>query len=159
MNERTLVCHPDRLYAQRMRLVFEIERLGVQPEISGGGAELVALMSFALARGFGADHPLIALAERLHKANHIPLGPLTNFYEADLEDSEDAAKFEMAWQPPDPLTETLSLMVAALRDDQETRSLAQQAGAAALSGHCEELLPMLERAREAGARVRLGYHL
>lgn len=142
-----------------MRLVVEIERLGAQPEITGGGAALVGLMSFALARGFGATHPLIALADRLHDVHAVPMGPLTTFYEADTADSEDIAKFEMAWQDPRPLGEALTLIATALRDDEATRSLARQAGAEALSAQCDDLLAMLDRAQAADAKVRLGYHL
>ncbi len=142
-----------------MRLVVEIERIGVQPELPGGGEALVALMSFALARGFGATHPLIALADRLHSHHQVPLGPLTTFYEADTEDAEDIAKFELAWQDPHPLREALARIVQAVRDDGVTRSLALEANAGTLPGQCEALLPLLDRAEAAGARVRLGYRL
>lgn len=142
-----------------MRLVVEIQGLGVQPEIVGGGAGLVALMSFALARGFGATHPLIGLADRLHGVHGVAMGPLTTFYEADIEDAEDVAKFEMAWQDPRRLSEALTLIAAAIRDDAETRSLAEQAGAEALPAQCEEVVGLLGRAKSAHAKVRLGYHL
>jgi hypothetical protein len=142
-----------------MRLVLEIQGLGVQPEIAGGGAALVALMSFALARGFGATHPLIALADRLHGVHGIPMGPLTTFYEADIEDAEDVAKFEMAWQDPGPLAQALTSIATAIRNDPETRSLAEQAGAEALPAQCEEVVGLLGRADANRAKVRLGYHL
>ncbi len=116
-------------------------------------------MSFALARGFGATHPLIALADRLHSQHQVPLGPLTTFYEADTEDAEDVAKFELAWQDPRPLREALALIANAIQDDAVTRSLALEANAGALPGQCEALVLLLERAEAAGARVRLGYRL
>lgn len=142
-----------------MRLVVEIEGLGVQPEVAGGGGDLVALMSFALSRGFGAIHPLIALADRLHDFHRVPMGPLTTFYEADAEDAEDVAKFEMAWQDPRPLRDILALIASAIRDDEVTHALVMQAGAETLAEQCEAVNELLERAGAVGARVRLGYHL
>jgi len=94
--------------------------------VPGGGAALVAFMSFAVSRGFGATHPLIALADRLHDTHRLRLGPLTTFYEADAEDSEDVEKLELAWQPAAELAEALTQLTAALEADPLAATLARR---------------------------------
>ena len=47
-----------------MQLWLEVEGIPARFELPGGGSALVAFMSFAVSRGFGATHPLIALADR-----------------------------------------------------------------------------------------------
>ena len=142
-----------------MRLIVEIEGQGTRAAIPRDGADLVALMSFALARGFGASHPLIDLADRLHRVHHISLGPLTTFYEADTEDAEDVAKYELAWQQPGPLRESLGAIAGALRDDPEAKRLADDAGAGELADECDALAAVAASAEAAAARIRLGYRL
>jgi hypothetical protein len=142
-----------------VRLVLEIEGEGPQPQLPGGGAALIGLMSFAVSRGFGATHPMIALADRLHDVHHVRMGPLTTFYEADLEDAEDRAKFELAWQDPAGLADALEAVANAIASDEQCQTLVRRAGAEALPAQCRALLPALRRAEGAGARVRLGYHL
>ena len=83
-----------------MQLWLDIEGSPVRRELPGGGSQLIAFMSFAVSRGFGATHPLIALADRLYSEHNVRMGPLTTFYEAEAEDSEDREKLEMTWQPP-----------------------------------------------------------
>ena len=58
-----------------MQLHVEVEGNAAMPlAIPGGGAEFVAFISFANSRGFGAQHPYIALADRLHDAFGVSLG-------------------------------------------------------------------------------------
>lgn len=139
--------------------MLEIEGEGVQPELPGGGADLIGLMSFAVSRGFGATHPMIALADRLHDVHHVRMGPLTTFYEADLEDAEDRTKFELAWQDPSRLADALDLVLVALETDEQAKVLLRRAGAEALPAQCRALVPALRRAQSEGSRARLGYHL
>ncbi len=142
-----------------MRLTFEIEGEGEQPPLPSDGADLVALMSFAVSRGFGAQHPLIALADRLHDVHHVRLGPLTTFYERNVEDSEDAEKLELAWQPAAPLRETVEGLARALEEDEQARAFARRGGAAEAGKQAAALIGPLRRAERAGARVRLSYAL
>jgi hypothetical protein len=116
-------------------------------------------MSFAVSRGFGAVHPLIALADRLHDEHHVAIGPLTTFYEAASGDSEDAEKLDLAWQHAAPLRQSLEGLVAALRADPQAAALERRAAAGAVGEQAAALLPCLGRAEARGARVRLSYAL
>ena len=142
-----------------MKLRLETEGREDLPEIPSGGAEFVAFMSFAHMRGFGAQHPYIALADRLHDAHGVSMGPLTTFYESEIEDSEDAEKLEMAWQSATPLLAAVEAMAAALAADPLCLALAARAEAAGLACQALALLPPLRAARDEGARVRLSYSL
>jgi len=142
-----------------MRLTVEIEGEGSQPPLPCDGAALVAFMSFAVSRGFGAVHPLIALADRLHDEHHVAMGPLTTFYEQASEDSEDVEKLDLAWQPAAPLRESLEGLVDALRLDPQAAALERRSGAGAVGEQAAALLPYLGRAEARGARVRLSYAL
>jgi hypothetical protein len=142
-----------------MQLAVEVEGEGAQGTLPGGGADLVVFMSFAVMRGFGAEHPLIALAERLQRQHRVRLGPLTTFYDATAEDAEDVAKLELAWQEAGPLGESLGALLAALASDPAARALAGEAGSAGLEEQARALLAMACRAAAAGKRVRLSYRL
>jgi len=141
-----------------MRLTLEIEGGGATAPIPGEGADLVALMSFATMRGFGATHPLAALADRL-QALKVPMGPLTTFYEREPEDAEDREKLELAWQQPSELEESLRRLAGALERDELARTLARRGKAMSLTPQAEALLPALQRAQSEGTRVRLVYDL
>ncbi|MFN8505976.1 MAG: hypothetical protein U0547_00255 [Dehalococcoidia bacterium] len=125
----------------------------------GGGAALIAFMSFAVSRGFGATHPLIALADRLHETHRVRLGPLTTFYEADAEDSEDVEKLELAWQPAAELAEALTQLTAALEADPLAATLARRGLAEPLAAEARALASVLAAPAAEGARVRLAYSL
>lgn len=141
-----------------MQLRLEIEgEEPVTPLEDGSG--LVALMSFALSRGFGAQHPLIALADRLHDQHHVPLGPLTTFYEAGPEDAEDAEKLEHAWQPASDLRASLAAVTCAIRGDEQSQALVRRAGVGDIAAEARSLLPALDAATAAGRRARLVYSL
>jgi hypothetical protein len=142
-----------------MQLRFEVEGRDVPVALPGEGAELVAFLSFAVSRGFGAQHPLIALADRLHDVHGVHFGPLTTFYEADIDDREDEEKLEMAWQEPAGLLEAMEQVLAAARTDPQAQTLLVRAGAEALPLQIEALLPALRDAARSGARVRLSYTL
>ena len=141
-----------------MRLTLELEGSGLAPVLPGDGADLVALMSFAVMRGFGGTHPLVALADRL-QALKVPLGPLTTFYERQPEDSEDREKLELAWQRPAELVESLNRLVAALETDQLAQTLVRRAQAGQAAEQARALAAPLASAIEQGARVRLVYDL
>jgi hypothetical protein len=126
--------------------------------LPGEGRELVAFMSFAVSRGFGATHPMIALADRLHDDHGVRLGPLTSFYDGTVEDAEDAEKLELAWQPAAPLSETLAEVVRVLDEDAIAASLARRAEAPALRDQAYALLDAIARLPES-TRVRLEYRL
>lgn len=141
-----------------MRLTLEIE--GGEPfeDIPGEGTELVAIMSFAVVRGFGATHPLAVLADRLHTLK-VPLGPITTFYEREPEDAEDREKLERAWQGPGELGAALRAMVGALRNDEQAVTLARRGNATDAVEQAESLLPPLSAAAANARRVRLVYDL
>ena len=141
-----------------MRIHLEDDSGAVLGEVPGNGAELVAFMSFAVVRGFGAEHPYVALSERL-AAGGVKIGPLTTFYEREPEDAEDRTKLELAWQDPGELSEALHSAVSLLRSDDQCRALLERAEGEELPSQAEALLPFLAESRKRGARVRLTYDL
>jgi hypothetical protein len=138
-----------------MRLWLEVEG-SEKLEIPGGGAALIAFMSFAISRGFGATHPLIALADRLHDDHHVRMGPLTTFYEAEAEDAEDREKLDLAWQDAGPLHLTLDQMTAAFDRDPMLDTFARRGGAETVAAEAAALAAMLPN---EGKRVRLVFAL
>ena len=116
-------------------------------------------MSFAISRGFGATHPLIALADRLYSEHNVRMGPLTTFYEAEAEDGEDREKLEMAWQEAAPLRDQLLKLAAAIRGDPLCQTLARRGDAGQLAEQALALAEALEAPAATGARVRLVYAL
>lgn len=142
-----------------MRLRVEVEGSEQALELPGDGAELVALMSFAVSRGFGATHPLIALADRLHDQHHVRWGPLTTFYQGEPEDSEDVEKLEMAWQDAAPLKGELLKLADAIESDEQARTLARRGAAEAVPEQARALVAALQPAISRGQRVRLVYDL
>lgn len=113
-------------------------------------------MSFAVVRGFGAQHPFIALADLAHE-HGVALGPLTHFYELAPEDAEDAEKLELAWQPAAPLAEAARQLREFLLTIPAAMTFARRAGAGGLA---EQTAALQEIAAEAAARptpVRLGF--
>lgn len=141
-----------------MQLWLEVEGRPGRLELPGGGSALVAFMSFAVSRGFGATHPLIALADRLHDEHHVRLGALTTFYEAEPEDSEDREKLEMAWQSPDTLLTDLDGIARAFASDPLCTTFARRADAEALPDEAAALRVLLAGVGD-GSRVRLVYAL
>ena len=140
-----------------MRL--EIEGGGDQEPLPNDGAGLCAFFSFAVSRGFGATHPLIALADRLHDRHHVRMGPLTTFYDGEIEDAEDRAKLELAWQDAAGLGESLAALVAAMESDEQSQTLARRGGADELDEEASALLAQVLTASEASRRVRMVYAL
>ncbi|MEP7216850.1 MAG: hypothetical protein ABI782_11410 [Anaerolineaceae bacterium] len=142
-----------------MRLMLEIEGGGEQEPLPHGGAGLCAFFSFAVSRGFGATHPLIALADRLHEQHHVRMGPLTTFYDGEIEDAEDRAKLELAWQDARGLGESLAALVAAMAGDEQSQVLARRGGAEELGEEAVALLAQVSTASGASRRVRMVYAL
>jgi len=141
-----------------VRLWLEVEGVPGRREVPGGGAALVAFMSFAVSRGFGATHPLIALADRLHDAHGVRFGPLTTFYEAEAEDAEDQEKLEKAWQEAGPLATELRKVATALDSDAALATFLRRGGAEALPADAHALTAMLHGLEDT-RRVRLVYAL
>lgn len=142
-----------------VQLWLEVEGSPDRADLPGGGAALVAFLSFAVSRGFGATHPLIALADRLHDEHHVRMGPLTTFYEAEAEDAEDREKLAMAWQDAAPLQEELRKIVSAFADDPQCAVFARRGEAPSIPGEADALAELLEGPRASGARVRMVYAL
>jgi hypothetical protein len=145
-------------YARFVKLLCEIEGRDSTVLLPGDGAALMAFMSFAVTRGFGATHPLIALAERVQHLHRAALGPLTTFYDRNEEDSEDREKRELTWLPAANLAAALRTLETATRDDAQSRALLARAGAEDLPSQAAALAAALETA-PAGARARIGYEL
>ncbi|HKS90460.1 MAG TPA: hypothetical protein VJQ83_00925 [Tepidiformaceae bacterium] len=142
-----------------MRLELEVEGQDARFTPPGDGATLAAFLSFAVLRGFGAQHPLLALADRLHDRFHVKFGPLTTFYEAGPEDDEDREKLEQAWQEPGPLREALEACACAMTSDEQCQALLRRADATSLPAQAASLAAPLLAAEQAGARVRMVYTL
>jgi hypothetical protein len=143
-----------------VRLTYEIEGNPAAGTLPGDGAALVAFMSFAVVRGFGAQHPLIALADRLHDQHHVRMGPLTTFYEASPEDAEDREKIDMAWQAPADLRAALEAFVTALTSgDDQVESLLRRAETPGLPAEAEALLAATRDAEAHQRRIRLLFEL
>lgn len=142
-----------------MRLELEVEGQDARFTPPGGGAALAAFLSFAAMRGFGAQHPLLALADRLHDRFHVKFGPLTTFYEATPDDDEDREKLEQAWQDPGPLREALEACACAMASDKQCQALLRRADAIDLQREAASLAAPLNAAQDAGARVRMVYTL
>jgi hypothetical protein len=142
-----------------VRLRIEVEGFELATGLPGEGAMLVSFMSFAAMRGFGAQHPLIALADRLHRVYPAALGPLTTFYGAALEDDEDERRLELAWQDAGALGAAAEWLEALLAEDGEAQALARRAGAPGLAEQAAALAAIARQAEGAGARVRLSYAL
>ena len=138
--------------------MVEIEGDGVAPELPQCGENLVALMSFAVVRGFGSVHPLIALADRFADLG-VRMDPLTTFYENGADDREDEQNLERAWQDAATLAASLRSIWGGLRDDEMAAALARKAGAEGLVDEVEVLLPYMEEAASSGRNVRLTYDL
>jgi hypothetical protein len=139
-----------------VRLWLEVEGVPGRRELPGGGADLVAFLSFAVSRGFGATHPLIALADRLHDEHGVRFGPLTTFYDAEAEDPEDLEKLEMAWQGAGTLAEELRKVAAALASDQMCANFARRGGSEEIGTQAKALAGMLNG---VPGRVRMVYAL
>lgn len=118
---------------------------------------MVAFLSFAVMSGLGAQHPLLALADRLRRPHRVPLGPLTTFYDATVEDAEDAEKLALAWQPAKELGRSLGMMIAVLESDEQARALLRRAEVEQLRSDAEALLALCAGAGER--RLRLSYVL
>jgi len=142
-----------------MRLWLEVEGEPGRIGLPGEGADLVAFLSFAVSRGFGAAHPLIALADRLHDEHRVRMGPLTTFYEAEPEDQEDVEKLELAWQDPAPLRDELRKAAAAITSDPQAAALAARTNAPGLAAQARALAAALDSPIAAGRRVRMVYAL
>jgi len=141
----------------RVRLVVEFEDGRLSPVLPDDGRDFVAFMSFAVTRGFGATHPLIALAERLQSAHGVAMGPLTTFYGEEVEDAEDREKQEMSWQDTAVLLAPVAAMAEALQTDGQAIALLRRAGAEGLAEQAAALSRAL--AETTSPRVRLGYVL
>jgi hypothetical protein len=139
--------------------MLEVEGEGAAADLPGDGAALIALMSFAVVRGFGAQHPLIALADRLHDTHRVRLGPLTTFYDAQVEDAEDVEKLELAWQEASALRQSLEGLLNVLETDATAQALVRRADADDLRLQAAALVPAVEGAEASGKRVRLVYAL
>lgn len=142
-----------------VQLWLEVEGVGDRNELPGGGAALIAFMSFAVSRGFGATHPLIALADRLHDEHRVRMGALTTFYEAEAEDAEDREKLELAWQEPAPLLRALQDLVHAFETDPMLGTFARRGNAESIPAEAAALADLLVPLAEDGTRVRLVFAL
>lgn len=139
--------------------MLDVEGGETQGSLPNDGAGLCAFVSFAVSRGFGATHPLIALADRLHDQHRVRMGPLTTFYDGEVEDPEDREKLELAWQEAAGLGESLGELVAALEGDEQARTLARRGGAEELGIEAGALIQQVLVAQAAGQRVRMVYAL
>ena len=125
------------------------------PRFSTDPRPLLALISFGVAEPFGTQHPLTELIRGLKQTHRVDVAPLLTFYDRDVEDAEDAAKLDAAWQPAAALRDCVAAARAAIADD------AALAALAATEPDLPALLADLEAmAATAGAgRIRLSFRL
>jgi hypothetical protein len=143
-----------------MQLTVEIEGEGPRGPLPGDGADLVALMSFAVVRGFGAEHPYMEIIDRLHLDYDMRLGPITTFYEGTVEDEEDAAKFELAWQDAGRLRESLEAMERGLSaGDTALDALIAEVRGEGLREQVAAVRAIAAEAEALGKKIRLSYVL
>lgn len=118
---------------------------------SPGSAELLAVLpesipaflSFTVLRGFGATHPLLALAERLQADFRVPMGPFSLFYDAEPEDSEDRERLEQAWQGAGILLGAVQSAATAFQHDELLQTLARRGGVPDLGRDLQSLVDLL----------------
>ena len=84
------------------------------PRFSTDPRPLLALISFGVAEPFGTQHPLTEVIRGLKRGHGIDVGPLLTFYDRDVEDAEDAAKLDAAWQPAAALRDCVAAARAAI---------------------------------------------
>lgn len=148
-----------RLHSYLVQLWLQIEGSPERIELPGGGSALIAFLSFAVSRGFGATHPLIALADRLHDEHHVRMGPLTTFYEFEAEDAEDREKLEAAYQDPQELSDELTKLVRAMASDPMCGTFARRGDAVEIPAQASALVKLLAEPIAERKRVRLVYAL
>lgn len=145
-----------RVPSRIVELLLEVEA-GPTIALPDSGADLVAFLSFAVSRGFGAVHPAIALAESLGERRAIAWGPLTTFYEAEIEDAEDRERLELAWQPAGRLGEACTALAAGLGDP-EAEVFLRRAALPGLPAQAAAAAQALARLPQT-TRVRMVYRL
>jgi hypothetical protein len=89
----------------------------------------------------------------------VRFGPLTTFYEAEAEDSEDREKLELAWQEPAPLAVELRKVAAAIASDPMCETLARRGDGLSIPAEAGALAALLDAPAATNTRVRLVYAL
>ena len=132
---------------------------GEEPPIEflGPSSDIVYFISFAHTERYGAHHPLARAAAILKRKLRVNITPLMTFADARVEDEEDAAILERAWQDAAPLAESARAVAEAIESDPELRELTSDFPE--LPERLRELAQMAAWAAERGARVRLSYVL
>ncbi len=125
------------------------------PRFSTDPRPLLALISFGVAEPFGTQHPLTEVIRGLKRGHGIDVGPLLTFYDRDVEDAEDAAKLDAAWQPAAALRDCVAAARAAIAADVALAELA--AGEPDLPALLAELEAMAAAA--GGGRIRISFRL
>ncbi len=127
----------------------------VAPRFSTDPRPLLALISFGVAEPFGTQHPLTELIRGLKRGHGIDVGPLLTFYDRDVEDAEDAAMLDAAWQPAAALRDCAAAARAAIAADMALAELA--AGEPDLPALLADLEAMAAAVGEG--RIRLSFRL
>ena len=126
-------------------------------EFLGPSSDIVYFISFAHTERYGAHHPLARAAAILKRRLRVNIAPLMTFADARVEDEEDAAILERAWQDAAPLAESAGAAADAIESDAELRDLISDFPE--LPERLRELAEMAAWAAGRGARVRLSYVL
>ena len=125
------------------------------PRFSADPRPLLALISFGVAEPFGTQHPLTELIRGPKRGHGIDVGPLLTFYDRDVEDAEDAAMLDAAWQPAAALRDCAAAARAAIAADMALAELA--AGEPDLPALLADLEAMATAVGEG--RIRLSFRL
>lgn len=126
-------------------------------EFLGPSSDIVYFISMAHTERYGAHHPLARAAAILKRKLRVSIAPLLTFADARIEDEEDAAILERAWQDAAPLAESARAAAEAIEADHELRELTSDFPE--LPERLRELADIASWAGEHGARVRLSYVL
>lgn len=132
---------------------------GEEPPVDflGPSSDIVYFISFAHTERYGADHPLARAAAILKRRLRVNIAPLMTFADARVEDEEDAAILERAWQDSAPLAESARAAASAIESDPELREFTSDFPE--LPERLRELAEIAAWAAQRGARVRLSYVL
>jgi len=139
-----------------VRMVVETEAAPALP-LAGEGRDLLALLAFGMAEPLGSQHPLTQAVRRLRRVHRIDVAPLLTYYDRAVEDAEDAANLEAAWQDAASLRGCVQAVRAAIAADPTLPPLL--ADYPALAASLADLEMRAADAVKAGVRIRLSFLL
>jgi len=126
-------------------------------EFLGPTSDIVYFISMAHTERYGADHPLAKATSIIKRKLQIGMGPLLNFGDAQVTDTEEIALLERLWQDPAPVAEAARKVADAIEANEELAELTT--AFPELPDRLRELADIADWAAEQGAQIRLTYVL